>query len=263
MKTTNRFFTAIAVSALLISMPSFSQEDDRPDYVSVTTMYWNKDYNASMAEWKAAEKEYMEKVTKKNEHIMGSSYHTHLLTPNSNEIMYIQVYPTWEDIDKAAARSAELEKEAWPDADARKTFLEKMNSAYASYHSDEIYATLPGAKQPKGEMSKDMILYMRTNKMAYPEDGNNKEYDELNKKYIENVINKNDLIIGYWPGVHGWGHDKRDFIEFFMIDSLGDLDKMFEKNSELSKAAFTEEESKAFGKYFRSHGDAVYTAIKL
>jgi len=38
---------------------------------------------------------------------------------------------------------------------------------------------------------------------------------------------------------------------------------MFEKNSELSEAAFTEEESKAFGKYFRSHGDSVYTAIKL
>lgn len=263
MKTTNRFFTAIAAALLLFSTTSFSQDEDRPDYFSVTTMYWSKDYQGTMDEWKAMEKEYREKVTSKNEHIMGSSYHTHLLTPNSNEVLYVQVYPTWADIDLASARNSELEKEAWPDADAREAFLKKFNSVFSMYHSDEIYATMPGAKLPKEEMTKDMILYMRTNKMAYPKDGSAKEFNGFMKKIQDEVIMKNDYIKGYWPSMHAWGHDKRDFVEAFMIESLSDLEAMFDKNSELMEAAFTEEEGKAFSKYSKSHGDAVYTYVKF
>jgi len=38
---------------------------------------------------------------------------------------------------------------------------------------------------------------------------------------------------------------------------------MFDRNTELMKEALTEEEGKALGKYFKSHGDYVYTAVKL
>lgn len=262
MKTTNRLFCAIVLILLFFSTSSFSQ-GDRPDYFSVTTMYWNKNYEGTMDEWKAMEKEYNEKVTSKNEHIMGSSYHTHLLTPNSNEVLYVQVYPTWADIDLAAARNAELEKEAWPDVDARTAFLKKLNSVFSMYHSDEIYATMPGAKLPKEERTKDMILYMRTNKMAYPKDGSDEEFNGFIKKMQDEVIMKNDYIKAYWPSMHAWGSDKRDFVEAFMIESLSDLEAMFDKNSELMKAAFTEEEGEALGKYYKGHGDAVYTYVKF
>ena len=146
MKTTNRFFCAIAAMLLLFSTLSFSQEDKRPMFVSATTMYWNSDSDMTMDEWKAGEKEYMDKVTSKNEYIMWGGYFTHLMTPNSNEVLYAQTYPSWEAMGKAAARSAELEKEAWPDEATRKAFLDKMNSAYANFHSDEIYAKIAGAK---------------------------------------------------------------------------------------------------------------------
>lgn len=265
MKTTNQFFSALVIALLLFSTTSITAQDDvnRPEYITVTTMYWNKDYDGTMAEWKAMEKEYRDKVTSKNEHVMSANYYTHLLTPNSNEVLAVSVYPTWDDIDKASSRSAELEKEAWPDTEARKAFLTKLSSAFANYHSDEIYATLPGAKQLAEAPTKDMVLYVRTNKMAYPDNGSQKEFDELNKKYLDNVVYKNEYIKGYWPNAHAWGHDKRDYIEAFMIDSLGDLEKLFDRNTELMNEALTKDEAKAMGKYFGKHGDAVYTYVHL
>jgi len=263
MKTTNRFFTAIAAMLLLFSSMSFSQEDKRPMYVTVTTMYWSSDSDMSMADWKAGEKEYMEKVTKKNEYIMWAGYFLHLMTSNSNEILYAQTYPSWEAIEKASARNVELEKEAWPDEATRKAFLDKMNSAYAHFHSDEIYATIPGAKTGTFEITDNTIMYMRKNKRAFPKDGSWDEYSKLNEKFLANVINKNDYIKAYYPSVHAWGADRRDFIEVFYLDSMEDLDKMFNKSQELMKGAFTKEESMAMGKYFKSHGDYVYSVVKL
>lgn len=266
MKTTNQFFTAIVVMLLLFSTTIiFAQEEapKRPEYITVTKSYWNSENTSTMDEWKAIEKEYLEKVTKKNEYIVGAGYYTHLMTENSNEVLYVQSYPNWEAIDKAGKRNSELEKEAWPDEEARKAFLKKMNSAYSIFHSDEIYATLPGAKLMEGEKTKDMVMYLRQSKLAFPKDGTREEFVSLRKKILENVIYKNEYIKAYYPSIHAWGADRRDFNEAILMDSLGDLEKMFNRNTELMKEALTEEEGKALGKYFKGHGDYVYTAIKL
>jgi len=264
MKTTKRFFTTFLALFLLLTFNSFSQEDSRPMYITVTTMYWNGDSDMTMDEWKAGEKEYMEKVTKKNEHIMSAGYYTHLITENSNEVLYVQTYKTWDAIEKAAARSTELEKDAWPDEATRKAFLDKMGSAYSDYHSDEIYATLPGAKvHSSGDLSDGAILYIRKNTRAFPKDGSNEEISGFNKKMLENVVNKNEYIKGYYPSMHAWGADRRDFIQAFFLNSLSDLDKMFTKSQELMKASFSEEEGKAYGRYFKRHGDYVYAVVKF
>ena len=267
MKTTNQFFTTLLAMLLMFSTPAiFAQDEEapkRPEYITVTTMYWNSKSDGTMDEWKAVEKEYMDKVTSKNEYVIGGYYYTHLLTENSNEVLYVQSYPNWEALDKAAARNSELEKEAWPDEKARKAFLKNMNSAYSSYHSDEIYATLPGAKVLPAAPEGDMVLYLRQNKLAFPEDGTNEEFSALRKKIIENVINKNDYIKGYYPSIHAWGSDRRDLNEGVLLNSLDDLGKMFDRNTELMKEALTKEESKALGKYIKGHGDYVYTAVKL
>lgn len=266
MKTINPFFTAIVMMLLLFSTTIISAQEDPqkgPEYITVTKSYWNSENTSTMDEWRAIEKEYMEKVTKKNEYIMGSGYYTHLMTESSNEVIYVQSYPNWEAIDKAGKRNSELEKEAWPDEEARKAFLKKMNSAYSTFHSDEIYATLPGAKLMAEEPTKDMVLYLRQNKLAFPEDGTRDEFVSLRKKILENVIYKNEYIKAYYPSIHAWGSDKRDFNEAVLMDSLGDLEKMFDRNTALMKEAITEEEGKTLGKYFKSHGDYVYTAIKL
>ncbi|MDU8885090.1 hypothetical protein RXV94_02880 [Yeosuana sp. MJ-SS3] len=264
MKTTNRLFIAAFTMLLLFSTNSFSQEDQRPAYFTMTTMYWNLDNEGTNEEWVAAEKEYKEKVTKKNEHIRSSTYLTHLLTDNSREVIYVQTYPTWEDIEKAAARNSELEKEAWPDEAERNAFLDKQAAYFSDYHSDEIFATMAGAKLPAAPADKNMVVYIRKNKMAYPDDGSNKEFNELRMKQVENVYKKNDLIKAYYPSLHAWGDDRRDFMEVFVIESLNDLSGMFDKNGELGKDAMTEEEGKAMGKYFKGvHSDYVYTSINL
>ncbi len=266
MKISNQFFVALVVLLLLLSPCSIFAQDEapkRPEYISVTQMFWNKNYKASPDEWKAIEKEYKEKVTNKNEYIVNAGYYTHLFTDNSNEVMYVQSYPNWEALDKAADRNAELEKEAWPDEDTRKAFLKKMNSAYSKFHSDEIYATMSGAKLMEKAPEKDMVLYLRQNTMAFPEDGTLEEFKTLRKKLLENVIYKNEFIKAYYPSIHAWGADKRDMNEAVIMESLADLHKMFDRNTELMKDAFTEDERKAFGKYFKRHGDYLYTAIKL
>ncbi|WP_242202104.1 hypothetical protein [Aestuariivivens insulae] len=266
MKTTNQFFSAMVI-ILLLAMPlcalAQDEEPKRPMYVTVTKSYWNKDYKGTPDEWKAAEKEYMEKVTKKNEYVTWAGYFMHLFTENSNEVIYAQTYPNWEAIDKASARNSELEKEAWPDEEARKAFLEKLGSAYSHFHSDEIFATMPGAKQMEGEVTDDMVLYVRQNKMAFPEDGTWEEWQTLQKKVLENAIYKNEYIKAYYPERHAWGSDRRDFNEIIYLDSMCDLERMFDKYQELMKEALTDDERKAFGKYFKSHGDYLYSPLKL
>ena len=262
MKTTKKLFAALIMMLFLFNVTPIIAQDDAPDgpmYLTATTMYWAKDYEGTMDDWKAAEKEYMEKVTQKNEYISHAAYHTHLFTENSNEIIYVQGYTSWENIEKAGARNSELEKEAWPDEEAREAFLEKMNSAYSSYHSDEIMVSMKGAKHMSEKPTKDMVVYLRKNKWAFPKDGTMDEYGAIYKKIQEDVINKNDYIKAYYPNRHNWGSDRRDFIEAIFIDSIHDLGKMFDRNQELMKEALTEEESEALNKYFKGHADYLYT----
>ena len=169
-------------------------------------------------------------------------------------------------IDKAADRNEELSKEAWSDDEERKAYFNKRNAYYSNLHSDEIYATMSGAKVLQ-EPTKDMILYLRTSHFAFPEDGTNDEFKTLRSEFNEKVIHKNELIKGYYPGAHVYGADRTEFVEAFFFDSTADLDKMFDRNDELRNEAWPDEEArkergKKAGKYFTGvHGDAIYTMV--
>jgi len=267
MKTTYRLSVVVFTMLMLFSTTIFAQDEDkRPMYVVATTLYWNMDYDGD-GDWKAIEKEYMDKVTKKNEHVMSGRFYTHLMTENSNEIMYVQTHGSWEDIDKAAKRNSELEKEAWPDETERKAFLKSRNDFYSNQHSDEIYATMPGAKDMAEAPTEDMILYLRKSHFAFPKDGTMEEYNALSKEGFENVIAKNDYIKGYYPNMHAWGADRTEFVEAFMLDSLDDLDDMLKKNGELFREHWVDEDKRKeywakWSKYFTGvHGDYVYTMV--
>jgi hypothetical protein len=270
MKTTNRFIIAIAIMLFMITPASFAQDDapQRPEYVTVMTMHWNMDNeDFNMKDWIATEKEYLDKVTKKNEFVMGASFYMHRYTPDNREVIYVQAYANWEAIDKAGDRNSELEKEAWPDKDARNAYFDKRNSYYADFHSDEIYATMSGAKLMTEAPGEDMILYVRKSHFAFPEDGTFKEFNELRDEFVENVIHKNDLIKGYYPNSHAWGTDRTEYVEAFIVNSMEDLDNLFEKQGELIQAHWPDEEArkemnKKSGKYFTGvHGDYIYTMI--
>jgi hypothetical protein len=199
MSKSNRFFMALTVLLMLISTTSISQENQQPEYVVVTTLHWNMEMeDFDMDEWKAVEKEYKEKVTSKNEHIMTSGFYMHLFTADNRELLFVQTAKDWAGIDKAASRNFELEKEAWPDEAEREAFLAKRNAYYGAFHSDEIYATLSGAKVLPETPSEDMVLYIRKSQRAFPKDGDMDEFNALRMKFIENVVNKNEHIKGYY-----------------------------------------------------------------
>ena len=267
MKKTNQFFSAIVVMLLFLSVSSVSsQEEKTARYYTVTTMNFNMD-NDSDANWLDVEKEYLDKVTKKNDYIMNAGFYTHLYTENSTDVIYVQVFSSWEDIDKAGARNSELEKEAWPDDTARAAFMKTQGSFYTNKHSDEIYTVLGGSKNSGETPTDDWVLYVRTSHLAYPENAPAGEMGELRKEMVENVINKNEFIKGYYPHRHYYGHNSTEFIEAFFVSSFDDLAKMNNRNGELMREHWADEVAgreyfQKYNKYFTGvHGDKVYSII--
>jgi hypothetical protein len=269
MKTTNLIVSVMAAVTLLLNANVMAQDEVKePKYYTVATAHWNMEYeDFDMDTWKAVEKEYLEKVIMKNEHIMGASVYLHHTTPDNTEILFVQVFDSWDAIEKASDHNGELAKEAWPEKENREAFFKKQNAYYANGHSDEIYSVLPGAKLMETPPDKDMIVYLRKSHFAFPEDGSREEFIELRKGYVENVINKNELIKAYYPSTHYYGADGTENIEAFFFDSLSDFDKMFDRNTELVKEAWPDDEArkergKKVGKYFTGvHGDFIYTQV--
>ncbi len=266
--TTNLKFIAIASILLLLNFNVFAQDQaNRPSYITVTTMHWNMDKeDFSMDAWKALEKEYLQKVVSKNEYILSSSYYTHLFTPDNSEVIYVRTYPSWDAIDKAAKRNAELENQAWPDENARNAFFKKLDDYFSVEHSDEIYAPLDNAKLLPEDNNKDLVMYVRRTHFTFPEDGSEIEFNDLRSENFAKVISKNEYIKGYYPNVHAWGSDKTEFVEAFFVDSLCDMEKMFDKNGQLISQAWPgdsgQQRAKKWGKYFTGvHGDAAYTLV--
>ena len=269
MKTTNQILNLFTVLCLMSVSLIFSQEEvKRPEYVVVTTMHWNMDLeNFDMEKWKSVEKEYLDKVTAKNEYVMSASFHLHQFTADNTELLYVQTYASWDDIDKASEKNDDLAKKAWANESTRNVYFKNRNSYYSNDHSDEIYATIPGAKIMNGKSDKDMVLYIRKSHFAFPENGSREEFISMRKEGLENVINKNNFIKAYYPSVHAWGSDRTEFIEAFIVESLADIDKMFDKNDELYKAKWSDENvrkarGKKMSKYFTGvHGDYIYTSV--
>ncbi|MBF2709504.1 hypothetical protein [Flavobacterium soyangense] len=258
MKTKKNSLLGMLIFTFLLSMGIRAQEDPKPVFITITTMYRNLD--ADRTDWRKTEQEYFDKVVSKNDLIIGSEILTHYYTANSSEILMVSVYKTWEDIEKSNDVSDELIKKAWPDEKARKAFFDKERSYYITKHSDEIYTSVPsvGEKQLKTDSKEPMIVYIRRSQLSM--NGQGKGMKEFNEK----VTLKNPYIKAYYPYRHSWGSDSRDFMEAFLFDSFSDIEKSSEKDDELIKAAWPKEaERKAFfdemNKAFTGlHGDYIY-----
>jgi hypothetical protein len=269
MKTPNRFFAVLTAVLVLFATFSFAQEDDGPSikYYVAVTYHWNMDYeDFDMDTWKAVEQEFLEKVTKKNEHILASSVYLHHTTPDNSELMVVQGYASWDAIEKASDRNGELINEAWPDEAERNAYFDKRQAYYSAKHSDEIYAASPGAKYFAEDPTDGMILHLRKSYRAYPEDGSAAEWNELRDTYIENIINKNELIKAWFPAAHYYGGDSTERVTATFFDSMADFDAHYDRNGELAAEAWDEETRKDRGqraaKYWTGyHGDYIYTFV--
>lgn len=267
MKTIHYSVLGFFLFLLFPTCTLFAQEE-KTYYVTVTTMHRNTTIeNFPREEWLAAEKEYFDKVVKKNELIIGSNVVTHYFTEDNSEILFVSVYENWEAIEKASTRSDELAKQAWPDEKQRTAFFEKLGSYYAHNHSDEIYTTVPGAIQMTKMADKPMIYYVRKSYFSFPKGGTRKEFNELNKQYLDAVTKKNEFIKAYYPYGHAWGSNSTDFVEVFVFETLGDIEKAFAKDDELFKAQWKDEKSQKefetkINKYFtNTHSDFIYRSV--
>ncbi|MFH6998931.1 hypothetical protein ACHRVZ_13425 [Flavobacterium sp. FlaQc-57] len=254
---------ALGFIALMISVGAkiCAQEKEKPVFITVTTLHRNLASDGK--DWKNSEQEYFDKITSKNDLIIGSEILTHYYTDDNTEIVLVNVYKTWEDIEKAGALSDELIKKNWPDEKARTAFFEKYEKFYAPAHSDEIYqsVTSVGKKEYKDQTKKPMIVYIRKSQIN-PE-GKGKNLKEFNDKITFN----DPFIKAYYPYRHSWGSNSTDFLEAFFYDSLADLEKSNDKITELIKStwpkekdqdAFFDELQKSFtGK----HSDYIYRNI--
>jgi hypothetical protein len=268
MKRNHFIFTGLLCLILPSTIPAQDQQQApaRPQYITVTTMHWNMDYeDFDMDTWKAVEKEYFDKVTSKNELVMVAGYYTHRFTADSRELLSVTGYANWEDIDKATARNQELAKEGWPDDEERKTYFKKRNAYYADFHSDEIYAPMDNAI-PHDRKSTPIVL-IRRNHFKFSDGVSTEEFNTHHKNIVDNVIQKNEYLKGYYPNAHVWGADRTENVEAFFVASMADLDAMFDKNEELINEKWPTDEDKdkmleGQDKYYTGvHGDYIYTVV--
>jgi hypothetical protein len=268
MKNFKRTLAVLLSIALVTHLPVNAQEDSEPKvpkFVTVTTFHWNLDLeDATPKAWKAVEKEFFDKVTSKNEYILGTDVLVHFFTADNTEVVFVAAYGSWADIEAGQNRSGELIKEAWPDEENRKAYFKKRNSYYDGRHSDEIYAAGSKAKLMTEKPAEPLVMYVQVSKFGSPEGGTQKEYNELSKEYNEEVIQKNEFVKAYYPNFHSWGADRRDFLEAYAFTSFADIENSFNKNEELTKAHWPDEAKrkeffKKLNRYYTGlHSDYIY-----
>ena len=267
MKTLKKFELAVLFTAFLFSWINYAQGDNaeefKPMYLTVTSTTWNANPEADFSDWLETEKEFFNKVTKKNDLIVGSGFYTHLYTPNSMEVLLVNVYKTWDDIEKSNEINNKLIEEGWPDEEQRKAFFKKQQAYYSADHSDEIYMTSRFMK-PLSEISeKPLIYYVRQSNLAMDGEGSTKDFEE----FFENIIAKNSVLKGYYSHRHLWGSNAREFSEVFVYENMNDIQKAQEETTKLINSYWPDEEKrKAFFKDFNKiftgvHGDYIYQNV--
>ncbi len=258
--------SGISLMVCMALLPFIVSAQNDPQLLVLTRVHLNRDTQFTLDEWKAQEKEYFDKVTAKNDLIVGAVVLVHYFTSDNSEILFATVYRTWDDIEKAGTRNEELAKAAWPDEAQRKAFFDKLTSFYTTEHSDEILSILPNTK-PLPPTAPESIFLVQTRHRAYPSDGKESEFTELANEYNMNVTLKNSLVKGYYPSRHLWGADSRDYIEAFAFASMSDMEKSIDEDERLEKAHWPDEAKRKeffakFNKYFEAwHSDALYRDV--
>jgi hypothetical protein len=262
MKTIQKLLLGMLLLAFLLPMGAIAQEasneEFKPVYLTVTKGHWSDDPNVDGSDWLKTEQEYFEKVTKKNDLIIGSGFYTHYFTPDNSEILFVSVYASWEDIEKSNEVTSKLIEEGWPNEEERNAFFQKQSSYYSSRHSDEIYMSMKFEKPVKTDSMEPLIFYVRSNETGTGGKGFN--------EYFENVTMKNQYIKGYYTHRHLWGANSKEADEVFVVENLCDIEKMFDENQKLVMEHWPDaEKRKAFfadyNKIFSSHGDYIYQNV--
>ena len=142
-KFSNMLIIASAILFQFVFTKNAQAQTAPQHIITINTQYMLPTDSAGRAERNALMKDYFEKVTMKNQYIIHESTMTHYYTDDSRELVTIDEFASWADVEKASDRFAELEKQAWPDAKQLDAMMKKMDK-YVSYHKDGIYHSMTG-----------------------------------------------------------------------------------------------------------------------
>jgi hypothetical protein len=269
MTTLKHFLLAILLPVTLFFSATVSAQATSGLYIKITKKHRDLDLkDASSDKWTASEKEYLNKVVRKNEFIRSRDVLTHYMTEDNTETLYVEVYNSWENIAKAAKRSKELENEAWPDVNKRNAYLQELHQYFGKNESDEFFMTVPGMKEDTGAIRKPLYYQMRVNHLAFPKDGTEEEFLKLNDEFLQKSIYNNKYIKAYYPFVQVHGADKRQYIELTAVESLDAMENAFKEIDVFLYEPKKEDEARHavfISNYFRYftgfHGDYIYRSV--
>lgn len=233
-----------------------------PVYITMTTTHWSDDPDTDFSDWLDTEKKFFDNVTMKNDLILSSGVYTHYFTADNSEVVLVNVYKTWEDIEKANEVNQKLIEEAWPNEDERQAFFDKQSSYYEPDHSDEIYQSVQ-YMIPESDSDEPRIYYVRTSELAMNGEGSPEKF----KEYFDKVTKNSKKLKGYYTHRHLWGANSREFNEVFVFDNLGEIEDFFEEEQQLTEATWKDEtERDSFmddmSKLFTGrHADYVYRNV--
>ena len=265
MKTIAKLLSLVLIFSVCGNL--ISQEDSlqefQPVYITMTTTHWNDDPDTDFSDWLDTEKEYFEKVTSKNDLILSSGVYTHYFTPDNSEVVLVNVYKTWADIEKANEENQKLIEEGWPNEDERQAFFEKQASYYSPDHNDEIYQSMQFMIPETESSGEPRIFYVRSSDLAMNGEGSPEKF----KEYYEKVTKKSKKLKGYYTHRHLWGTNSREMSEVFVFDNLGEIEEFFDEENEIAASEWKEEGErddfmKEMGKLFTGkHSDYVYRNV--
>ncbi|MEN8125935.1 MAG: hypothetical protein ABFR32_12490 [Bacteroidota bacterium] len=264
------FFSVLFIVSFFFAENLFAQQQKdnfTPSYITYTKLY-STTADVDLADWIGFEQEFFDKVTNKIDLIVSHEILVNYDKNDQNEVILINVYKSWNDIEKAREIRKELIEKAWPSKDARYAFFEKHNKHFDYYYSNQVFISTRMAKSIKKENQEKqktpLVYYIIENKLA------DYEYDdslEAYKKYINNVTYKNPFIKAYLTYKHYIGPDSRDFIQAYVVESYADLQKSLDKDRELlEKLIPNKEEREAFVEIYNEgvlniSGTGIYTNI--
>lgn len=257
------FLVSVTGNAYCLQSGQDSTDTYEPVYITMTTTHWNDDPDTDFTDWLDTEKEYFDKVTSKNDLILSSGVYTHYFTADNSEVVLVNVYKNWEDIEKSNEINQKLVEEAWPDDAARKAFFDKQSSFYEFDHSDEIYQSMEFMIPETGDPAESHIYYVRKSNLAMDGEGNPEKF----KEYYEKITKKSKKLKGYYSHRHLWGSNSREIDEVFVFDSLGEIEDFFDEEDEMRKATWKDEKErtgfmKEMSKLFTGkHADYVYRSV--
>ena len=254
----------LLVVALFIGAFNSGFSQDKEVYITATTAHWNWDNDGSNERWLELEKAWHDNVVVKNEHILSSGVYHHMYTEDNSEVVFITVYPTWNDIELAGKRASELAKEAWPDDEERSKTGQERNAYYSTYHSDEIWVSLPNTKFIGEVVDGPYVILVVTKHLAFPDDADSEEFAALDKEFHGNVTHKNPHLLGFYPTKHIWGSDGREVTHVYAVKDMAALTAMQDAIGELVEAHWPDEEArkeffKKYNRYYTPfHSDKIF-----